>query len=310
MTIAPSRRGRPRPPPLSPPLPPPPPSPLSYFPSPPPNLPPPPPPSPPSPPPPPLPPPPQPPPPPPPFPPLPLTHPSRRILHRGALGVSGRAHVGPEERARNRKPPEPLSAQTLDRRPASTKLRRRARQLLQSLGSSSSTLWAPPPPAAPRSRSLRRSRPRRAPPRRRPPWPPPRRAGAAACPGRSRPSSIRRACPWCSTIPASPRSRPTPIRRPRPGPRASLAAAIAAASPSPEDRRAWLYQLGRLRALGGDPGGAAKAFEEAAATPWALSDYAASRRRSGTWASGSTTRPSPRQGHRLRPAARGRGRSR
>lgn len=55
---------------------------------------------------------------------------------------------------------------------------------------------------------------------------------------------------------------------------AALSAALASASPSPEDRRAWLYQLGRLRALGGDPGGAAKAFEESAATPWALSDYA------------------------------------
>ncbi len=55
---------------------------------------------------------------------------------------------------------------------------------------------------------------------------------------------------------------------------ASLAAAIAGASPAPEDRRAWLYQLGRLRALGGDPGGAAKAFEESAAASWALSDHA------------------------------------
>jgi soluble lytic murein transglycosylase len=55
---------------------------------------------------------------------------------------------------------------------------------------------------------------------------------------------------------------------------AALATAIADASPSPEDRRAWLYQLGRLRALGGDPGGAAKAFEESAATAWPLADEA------------------------------------
>jgi soluble lytic murein transglycosylase len=54
----------------------------------------------------------------------------------------------------------------------------------------------------------------------------------------------------------------------------ALAAAIASASPSPEDRAAWLFQLGHLRALGGDPTGAAKAFEESAATPWALADYA------------------------------------
>ena len=53
-----------------------------------------------------------------------------------------------------------------------------------------------------------------------------------------------------------------------------LAGVIASAAPSPEDRRAWLYQLGHLRALGGDPGGAAKAFEESGATPWALADYA------------------------------------
>jgi soluble lytic murein transglycosylase len=52
--------------------------------------------------------------------------------------------------------------------------------------------------------------------------------------------------------------------------------AIVAASPalSTEDRRAWLYQLGRLRGMGGDPLGAAKAFQESAALGWALSDYA------------------------------------
>lgn len=40
------------------------------------------------------------------------------------------------------------------------------------------------------------------------------------------------------------------------------------------DKPAWLYQLGRLRALGGDPGGAAKAFVESASSPWPLADYA------------------------------------
>ena len=55
---------------------------------------------------------------------------------------------------------------------------------------------------------------------------------------------------------------------------ASLAAALTSASPSPEDRRAWLYQLGRLRALGGDPAGAARAFEESAASAWPLQGYA------------------------------------
>lgn len=53
-----------------------------------------------------------------------------------------------------------------------------------------------------------------------------------------------------------------------------LAGAIASLAPSPADRSVWLYQLGHLRALGGDPGGAARAFEESGATPWALSDYA------------------------------------
>jgi soluble lytic murein transglycosylase len=54
----------------------------------------------------------------------------------------------------------------------------------------------------------------------------------------------------------------------------TLAAVIVAASPSPEEKAPWLYQLGRLRALGGDPAGAAKAFEDSAAIPWTLSDYA------------------------------------
>lgn len=64
----------------------------------------------------------------------------------------------------------------------------------------------------------------------------------------------------------------------------ALTALLSSAAPSPEDRRAWLYQLGRLRALGGDPGGAAKAFEEAAATPWALSEYA--RLQAAQWLTG------------------------
>jgi soluble lytic murein transglycosylase len=57
----------------------------------------------------------------------------------------------------------------------------------------------------------------------------------------------------------------------------ALAAVIAATPPSPsspDERPAWLYQLGRLRALGGDPAGAAKAYEESAAAPWALADHA------------------------------------
>lgn len=59
-----------------------------------------------------------------------------------------------------------------------------------------------------------------------------------------------------------------------------LAIALAEGTPAltppltSEERPAWLYQLGRLRALGGDPTGAAKAFQESAATPWALADYA------------------------------------
>ncbi|MFT3767788.1 MAG: transglycosylase SLT domain-containing protein [Minicystis sp.] len=53
-----------------------------------------------------------------------------------------------------------------------------------------------------------------------------------------------------------------------------LAAAIAGASPSAEERGAWLYQLGRLRALGGDPAGAAKAYEESAAAGYVLANHA------------------------------------
>ena len=51
-------------------------------------------------------------------------------------------------------------------------------------------------------------------------------------------------------------------------------AAPAPAAPSAEERPLWLYQLGRLRALGGDPAGAAKAFQESAQAPWELADYA------------------------------------
>ncbi len=54
----------------------------------------------------------------------------------------------------------------------------------------------------------------------------------------------------------------------------ALQTALASTPPSPAERPVWLYQLGRLRALGGDPLGAAQAFDESAATPWALSDYA------------------------------------
>src|SRR6185369_6102846 len=56
----------------------------------------------------------------------------------------------------------------------------------------------------------------------------------------------------------------------------ALAASLSAVPPpTPEDARAWLYQLGRLRSLANDPAGAADAFEKAAQTPWPLADYAA-----------------------------------
>src|SRR6185312_3407588 len=54
----------------------------------------------------------------------------------------------------------------------------------------------------------------------------------------------------------------------------AMSAAMTATPPAAEERPAWLYQLGRLRALGGDPAGAAKAFQDSAATPWELADYA------------------------------------
>ncbi len=44
--------------------------------------------------------------------------------------------------------------------------------------------------------------------------------------------------------------------------------------PSAEDEPRWQYQLGRLRLAGGDPLGAARAFDRAAAADWILSDYA------------------------------------
>ena len=54
-----------------------------------------------------------------------------------------------------------------------------------------------------------------------------------------------------------------------------LAAALdASPPPSAADAPSWRYQLGRLRALGGDPLGAVKAYDEAAAAPWLLQDYA------------------------------------
>jgi soluble lytic murein transglycosylase len=59
----------------------------------------------------------------------------------------------------------------------------------------------------------------------------------------------------------------------------ALIAASATPSPggaavSPDDLRAWRYQLGRLRGLAGDPTSAAKAFDEAADAGGPLADYA------------------------------------
>jgi soluble lytic murein transglycosylase len=48
----------------------------------------------------------------------------------------------------------------------------------------------------------------------------------------------------------------------------------AGAPPSADDIAAWRYQLGRLRALAGDPTSAAKAFDEAAEAGGLLADYA------------------------------------
>ncbi|AUX39892.1 uncharacterized protein SOCE26_012870 [Sorangium cellulosum] len=57
------------------------------------------------------------------------------------------------------------------------------------------------------------------------------------------------------------------------GAAAALAQALAA-PPSPADAAAWRYQLGRLRALAGDPLGAAKEYDAAAAAGGPLADYA------------------------------------
>ncbi|MBK8253680.1 MAG: transglycosylase SLT domain-containing protein [Polyangiaceae bacterium] len=56
---------------------------------------------------------------------------------------------------------------------------------------------------------------------------------------------------------------------------AKLSAITPLAPPlTPEDRAAWLYQLGKLRVSAGDPLGAAKAFEECSTTEGPLVDYA------------------------------------
>jgi soluble lytic murein transglycosylase len=50
---------------------------------------------------------------------------------------------------------------------------------------------------------------------------------------------------------------------------------LRAAPPSePAGEAAWWYQLGRLRLSAGDPGAAVRAFDQAAAIDWPLSDYA------------------------------------
>lgn len=53
-----------------------------------------------------------------------------------------------------------------------------------------------------------------------------------------------------------------------------LAALLKKSPPPPEDEPRWQYQLGRLRVLGGDQGGAVRAFDRAAASDWVLADYA------------------------------------
>ena len=52
------------------------------------------------------------------------------------------------------------------------------------------------------------------------------------------------------------------------------AAMNATPAPAAEDGRAWLYQLGRIRALAGDPLGAARAYDAAAAAGGPLADHA------------------------------------
>ncbi len=53
-----------------------------------------------------------------------------------------------------------------------------------------------------------------------------------------------------------------------------LAALLTKAPPAADEAPRWYYQLGWLRVQGGDPLGAALAFDEATATDWVLSDYA------------------------------------
>src|SRR5690606_22221892 len=48
----------------------------------------------------------------------------------------------------------------------------------------------------------------------------------------------------------------------------------AAAPGEPSEEAAWWYQLGRLRIRAGDPGAAVRAFDQAAAIDWPLSEYA------------------------------------
>src|SRR5262249_12767682 len=54
----------------------------------------------------------------------------------------------------------------------------------------------------------------------------------------------------------------------------ALAALLASSQPSPEDRAAWSYQLGRLRVAAGDSAGAARAFQDAGAVSWTLAPWA------------------------------------
>ena len=83
-----------------------------------------------------------------------------------------------------------------------------------------------------------------------------------------------RACGRSSRIRASRRSKPwssasnTP-RRPR-----SSRRAVEGLAPDAPERAAWLYQLGKLKALGGNPTAAATAFEASAATGGPLADFA------------------------------------
>src|SRR5690606_7580443 len=56
---------------------------------------------------------------------------------------------------------------------------------------------------------------------------------------------------------------------------AKLTSALASsAAPTGQERAAWLYALGRVRAEAGDPLGAARAYDDAAAASGPLEDYA------------------------------------